>query len=552
MLGQEYIRFYFERVLKLGDNADWADPDLDHKDWDYEGSTPEIGNFWVRMRLNCDTITDTFENAGMHVISSGSYELYWDGVLLSKNGKVGTSPSTEVPGRFFSQVLVPDSLMTHGVHTVAFRVSNYNSLGLLGSWNHFYLEEFKSTQERGLNLAARMCILAGIFLMAAIYYLLLYLLRKREAVSLIFSIICFLFFGLIIMEYMKFLVPYPYPFHTSRLLIIYLVNFTVSLLVPSFLILYFHIPRRKWLISGLAIFLLIISVILLPGTDITNQYLSIAMWWASFAVAVYAVIQKKKGSQVILGALLLAALIIISYETPLREVLFAYDVNLFLSFAVLVMAMMYLLAKLASEQRKAYEASLLLSSRLQNELLKKNIQPHFIMNTLTSLMGWIEESPKDSVQFIEALSKEFEIMSEIAEEKLIPVQKEIELCAYHIEIMKFRKEIDYVFEYNNIPETEMIPPAVFHTILENGITHSIPDAQNQIKMILDFEQQAEFKKYSIRTIAMNRKTEKSSDGTGLAYIKSRLRESFGTEWKLESEATGNGWETSIYIYQASS
>ena len=67
------------------------------------------------------------------------------------------------------------------------------------------------------------------------------------------------------------------------------------------------------------------------------------------------------------------------------------------------------------------------------------------MNTLTSLMGWIEESPKDSVQFIEALSKEFEIMSDIAEKKLIPIQQEIDLCRYHIEIMKYRKEVDYRF-----------------------------------------------------------------------------------------------------------
>ena len=211
---------------------------------------------------------------------------------------------------------------------------------------------------------------------------------------------------------------------------------------------------------------------------------------------------------------------------------------------------MYVLARRSREQKEAYEASLGLSSRLQNELLKKNIQPHFIMNTLTSLMEWIEEAPGESIQFIEALSGEFEIMSEIAEEKLIPIMQEIDLCKYHIEIMRFRKELNYIFVQENIDPEEKIPPAIFHTLIENAITHSYPDKENRIKICLRFFRVEGHRYYELEVVARNKKTEKKEEGTGFKYIRSRLTESYGDLWELDSSPTEKGWLTRIKLLTA--
>ena len=83
--------------------------------------------------------------------------------------------------------------------------------------------------------------------------------------------------------------------------------------------------------------------------------------------------------------------------------------------------------------------SLVQSTRLRLELLKKNIQPHFLMNTLTSLIDWIEETPKKGVLFIEALAKEFDLLNQIENQTLIPVSQEIALCRAHLEIMEYRE-----------------------------------------------------------------------------------------------------------------
>ena len=546
-----HLIYPYERVIQLGDNPEWASPTFDHQDWNRAGSTDSIGVFWVRFKIKLDSIVNLYENPGLQVISLGSHEFYWDGHLIGQSGKVGTTKAQEIPGKFMSQIPLPDSLAGVGIHTVAIRVSNFHITSIYPtSWNIFHVEEYQRSLKNDLIITANIFILAGIYLMAALYYLFLFVLRHRESEVFIFSMLCFLFFGLIIMEYVKFLYAYPYHWQYPRLFIIFILTFLISFLIPYFLTVYFNLPYRKWIALGIFIVMIIATSFWGLGSDLTNENLGEAMLFSSIGILMYAKWQKKKDAFFVLIAFIIAGSIPYLYETGFRSMGYAYDISLFISFSILVLSMMYLLAKRARQQKESYEASLLLSSRLQNELLKKNIQPHFIMNTLASLMSWVEESPKESVQFIEALSGEFEIMSDIAEQRLIPLEQEIELCQKHIQIMRYRKEVDYLLEVENIPEGEMIPPAILHTIVENGITHNLPDKKNQIKMVLQFEEEAQSKTYILKTFGKNRPTDhKKKGGTGMKYIQSRLTENYGDQWRIESKEMDKGWCTKITLFK---
>lgn len=535
------------QMFKMGDDPSWALKNLDESSWLEGADANQLGIFWHRFTFEINEERLKLEQPGLHVISMGSYEVFWDGIKIGENGKVAASEIEETPGNFMSQILIPDSLFSSGKHIVAFRVSNFHMPIAMASWNACYIEEYKQTLEEYLQVTALIFILAGFYLMAAIYYLFLFLMRSRDKEELVFSILCFLFFGLIFAEYFKFLYPYTYDFHLIRLLIIYLLTFSISFLTPFFFINFFQLPKANIIKSGIFL-VLILSTILLPATDIASRALSYISFLSSIIIAIYAILHKKAYAWVVFTALSFSGLLALSYQLNFRFLLYAYDVTLFISFSMLVLSMMYILARRAREQKQAYDASMLLSARLQNELLKKNIQPHFIMNTLTSLMEWIEEAPKESIQFIEALSGEFEIMSEIAEKKLIPIEQEIELCKYHIEIMRFRKELNYHFVQQNIDPTEKIPPAIFHTLIENAITHSYPDKERRVQIFLRFYSATDHRLYELEVVARNKKIEKKEEGTGFKYIRSRLRESFGQNWELESSPTSTGWLTRIKLF----
>jgi LytS/YehU family sensor histidine kinase len=291
---------------------------------------------------------------------------------------------------------------------------------------------------------------------------------------------------------------------------------------------------------GLFVLLGSIYLISYEQYDITAQRSTIIGGFSSFVITANGVLQKKKGAWIVMNGLILCAAI--SY-------FFHYDISLFTSFSIIVLCMIYLFAISSKETQKRYESSQLLSARLQTELLKKNIQPHFIKNTLTSLIDWVEESPRDGVTFIQALSGEFEILNQISGCTLIPIRQEIELCKHHLTVMQFRKEVHYYWEDHGIEADDYIPPAVIHTALENGITHSIPLEDGSIRFSLAFSNSREYKQYDLRAVAKNRPVAKKLEaGTGYRYIQARLKESYGDRWEFSSQAVENGWLTTIKIY----
>ncbi|HZG25634.1 MAG TPA: hypothetical protein VEZ17_13680, partial [Chitinophagaceae bacterium] len=153
------------------------------------------------------------------------------------------------------------------------------------------------------------------------------------------------------------------------------------------------------------------------------------------------------------------------------------------------------------------------------------------------------------VTFIQALSGEFEILNQISGCTLIPIRQEIELCKHHLTVMQFRKEVQYHWEDHGIEADDYIPPAVIHTALENGITHSIPLEDGSIRFSLAFSNSREYKQYDLRAVAKNRPVAKKLEaGTGYRYIQARLKESYGDRWEFSSQAVENGWLTTIKIY----
>ncbi|VEH21522.1 Predicted signal transduction protein with a C-terminal ATPase domain [Chryseobacterium nakagawai] len=526
-------------VYKTGDDLAWASKDYNDKNWSQERGNISGKIFWSRTHLDLRKIEDEALPLGLQIQSFGSFEVYWDGVLIGNNGKVLQNGNPEVPGTESSYYRIPDHLISPGLHTVALR-SSQSLLPHVQRNIGFKIDPYNLLLTRPLVTMSYMNLMAGAFLIAAVYYFFLYLnSQRRQWDILIFASICLLFFTLLIMEYLKFHVFIPYPYFFVRLEIIGWLTFTNALLVPLYFIIQFNFKKGKWLMALLVITLLLLYILNYKSYDLTARLYSLAMLIASLIVVFNGIIQKEKGGFIALTALLISALI---------NKFVVYDFGLFISFTVIVLSMLYLHSIRTSVIEAEHQNAVLLSSRLQLELLKKNIQPHFLRNTLTSMMDWVEESPKEGSRFIQALATEFDIMNEISEQTLIPITKELELCRQHVSIMGFRKEINYQWEEIGIDEKQLIPPAIIHTLLENGITHSEPFPGNTVKFVLSYILQDKTHQYTFKTVAENRKVMTNrSGGNGFKYIRARLTESYGQNWTFDSVAAEDGWISTIHI-----
>ena len=500
---------------------------------------PDGQVFWSRTKIDILKAPESFQSYGLKLEAYGEYEVFWDGILIGKNGNPGQEANLPPEGELWITFNIPTHLAAKGEHLLALRLSNYYFPDHVGRYE-LQIDDYEGLLTDRLIETSYMNIFAGAFLIASIYYLFLFLGNKKEYPMLVFSASCFLFFILTMTQFVRTAIPLHYSHHVVRLEIISSLTFGISFLIPLYFSMQFPYPKRKLLLGIYSAVLLYFFIINHHFFDFTIYNMAVSLWVFSFGIVLFGVYKKAKGALLVSFILLLC--ITLRYSV-------SFSISLFAGFSLILLSMLYLLSLRIKEQRLAYENSLVQSTRLRLELLKKNIQPHFLMNTLTSLIDWVEETPKKGVLFIEALAKEFDLFNQIENQTLIPISQEIELCRTHLQIMEYRKEINYFWEEEGIDFEQKIPPAILHTLLENGITHSLPLEDNSIKFKLIFESNSEYKCYTFLTFTTGtRQAKNKEEGTGLKYIKARLTESYNSKWDFTSEPTNHGWKNTIKIY----
>ena len=528
-------------AFQLGDHPNWAKKVWNDSNWEPRIKwIPEGQIFWSRTRIDILKAPEEFQSYVLEIDPYGEYEIFWDGVLIGKNGNPGQETELPPEGELWVTYNIPTHLATEGAHVLALRLSNYYFPDHVG---HYEIEivNYEDLLTDRLIKTSYMHVFAGTFLIASIYFLFLFLNNKKEYPTLIFSACCFLIFGLVITVFSKDYIPIHYSEHVIRLQIINSFLLGISFLIPYYFSMQFPYPRRGLsliLYAAVLIFIRVVNDEHAFGFKTVSMVLS--MWSFSFAMVVYGAYKNIRGARLVLVTLLLSIVVFLAS---------GFVVSLYTGLGLILLGMLYLLTLNFKAQRLAYERSLVQSTRLRLELLKKNIQPHFLMNTLTSLMDWVEESPKKGVLFIEALAKEFDLFNQIENKTLIPINQEITLCKTHLEIMEYRKEINYHWEDEGIDPEQKIPPAILHTLLENGITHSLPLEDNSVRFKLIYESHNDWSSYTFLTYATGLSEGKSKkEGTGLKYIKARLTESYQSNWDLTSESTDHGWKSVIKLY----
>ncbi len=484
-------------------------------------------------------IPDNYDTSVVYgVLSSmlAAREIFWDGKYLGGSGKIGSSKETETPGRLAEIHVLPTRWLTPGTHTLTVNYSNYYGDDNMRIYAVVVVDNNR-TLEGLIITTAYIHIYAGFFLIIGLFYLVRFILDKSHFTSGLFSTLCLLFFALIIVEYVKNYWNYIYPFHFTRLKVILVVTVLISLILPYFFMVRFGLQHKwKWLIIPYGLIILCASTLRGYGYD-TATFIVMCIGFITACITCLDAFRLKKEDSFLLMTTIVPITFFLLFNNRY------YDFILYIGFGLLVLINLISLAIRERKTVKEKEASLLLSSRLKLDLLKKNIQPHFLNNSLMSAIDWIEREPKKGVEFLFAISRELDIMIDISEKKLIPVVKELELCQSHLSIMSFRKEMDFQLITDGLDEYAIIPPAIILTIIENGLSHQKHTGGSLIFTLSESGDATRYK-YIVHVNGTSREViKKDSSGTGFKYIQARLTESFGDRWAFSSQQVEDGWET---------
>jgi sensor histidine kinase YesM len=112
--------------------------------------------------------------------------------------------------------------------------------------------------------------------------------------------------------------------------------------------------------------------------------------------------------------------------------------------------------------------------RSQYEVLKNQINPHFLFNSLNALTGLIEEGKEQSTRFVKKLSQVYRYILDNKDREVVPLREEMDFIRSFIFLNKIRHKENLIFNIDiHDEQTFMIPPLALQLVVENCIKHNI-------------------------------------------------------------------------------
>ena len=118
----------------------------------------------------------------------------------------------------------------------------------------------------------------------------------------------------------------------------------------------------------------------------------------------------------------------------------------------------------------------------QFELLKQQINPHFLFNSLSTLKSMIEIGDPHSNEFILKLSDFYRFTLEKRKQDVIPIQEELKILHSYIYLLRARFEdgLHLVDDTARVAHTGGIPPFTLQLLVENCIKHNVVTLDNPL------------------------------------------------------------------------
>jgi hypothetical protein len=120
----------------------------------------------------------------------------------------------------------------------------------------------------------------------------------------------------------------------------------------------------------------------------------------------------------------------------------------------------------------------------QLEGLRNQVNPHFLFNSLNTLIYIIPEDPDKAVKFVQMLSKVYRYILEIRDKKLIHLEEELEFLDAYNFLLKERFGDNLHIEVNipNTAKNDQIVPLSLQILFENAIKHNIISKDKPLKI----------------------------------------------------------------------
>jgi two-component system, LytTR family, sensor kinase len=183
-------------------------------------------------------------------------------------------------------------------------------------------------------------------------------------------------------------------------------------------------------------------------------------------------------------------------------------------------------------------------------LLKSQLNPHFIFNSLNSISSLTITDPSRAQEMVVRLSSFLRYALEQNTNKLIPLAEELENCMLYLEIEKTRFGNKLLFE-KQIPEEGKVVPVpnmILQPLLENAIKYGVCESTEPVTISIQCEKEnPNYFRICISNTFDSGSTVKKGQGIGIRNVKERLYLVFGKKDLIKISDTHNLFTVNLYI-----
>jgi sensor histidine kinase YesM len=185
-------------------------------------------------------------------------------------------------------------------------------------------------------------------------------------------------------------------------------------------------------------------------------------------------------------------------------------------------------AALQQVEQARLEASLKLKET-ELKVLRGQIQPHFLFNTLNNLYGLALEKADVLPDSILKLSSILDFLVYRSEAPFIPLQEELNLLDSYValERLRFEDRLEYSKQVEGQLEQVEIPPFVLFTFAENAFTHGFSQPGSRLSLHYKLLVNEGHLVFEMRNSLPAKAVTKENGGVGLANVKARLHHFYG-------------------------
>ena len=500
---------------------------------------------------------------------SSSYRLFVNGEEISSNGSPGKSLKEEIP---HWKPLVRTIVSKSGQMNITVHVSNFHHMKG-GMWESILLGSEEAVfRNREVNLMVSF-LLVGILLISSLYYLIIFSVMQNNAASLYLALFCLMaaLREFLIREVIAALVFPDIPFTLFSKLEYITVPSGPALLALSLYGLYPSVFPHKALKIVIAPFLAYMAVIIFTPLTFfghlmnTCLVLFIIAFVYLFTIIIAAAKQNKPGARLLLFGtfiMLLTAAIDMGYASRLHsDYKMAYTFSI--GFIIFVLCQMHSLSLIIADMfEKAQKLS-----RAELAFLQAQIVPHFLYNTLNTIIYLTRESPEKArnllLKFSNYLRGKFDFKL-YNQNLFVTFEHELEIIKSYlsIETVRFNGRLEVIYNIDEQALNCNIMPFILQPLVENALFHGIAPKSSHGSIKVEFIKQSDrikvkviddgvgIKKNEIPHVIGRQKTRNKSsfNNIGLSNVDERLKLYFGDGYRLKIfSSPGIGTCVEFYI-----